>query len=746
MLVSRQCESEQNPWPFCKPAPSTRMSTHYEPPLSTQPEWPGSYPSFLPPGDNIFGQSYDHVAGSSDNAQTSASQPRSTVTDNGAGEIENKSPVNSSSLAGLGDRRSFDPLGLRQKLPSPIQDHHHQQQQQPEGRESMYIHRSPSQPTQQEQGNALSEQHGLGISVTPSISVTGAGGQGQDLLATRQGGIHEGQGVKEEEDDGLDDEEMLDDEDDCGDGSSSQPQTAAERTAQRRKMKRFRLTHQQTRFLMSEFAKQPHPDAAHRERLSREIPGLSPRQVQVWFQNRRAKIKRLTADDRDRMIKMRAVPDDFDNVQALHSPYGAVHTLSTPMGSPADFSASPYAEHMMRPLMVDVRRGDGSDDHLSPTGLSPAFGNIGFNPSGNMGNSDLLSPISPASGERYGYPGHLSSPLSAAPRTSNPFNRQQQGSMDAGMQMHSHHQRQGIRPLQPLQLRETMSRSRSDSLQSPLRSSMSWKGDAIDYSTYHGAQSPHLSGRHNSIYQSGSDSIGTPSTLAGYDSSSYTGSTVHSPTHMPYPGFSPSGLQNNSQSRTNRLRSASAAASMQPLSLDLRSTPYRPPGAGLANHSPTAQTRAASGSHLGSAPTSYSASFPSAPLTAPVDFSLPRTPSSSYRSQTDYSVPQMSAPIAPPNDFSQAFHNIGAGGAGRNSIRDGGSLTSGSGTTLHPIGGGAGSQAVGSVVSPPGRADDYNSSSSAASHHDGGAGLKRKQSFGVGASATSGSAHYGSAN
>lgn len=41
---------------------------------------------------------------------------------------------------------------------------------------------------------------------------------------------------------------------------------------------------------MSEFARQAHPDAAHRERLSREIPGLSPRQVQVWFQNRSERI------------------------------------------------------------------------------------------------------------------------------------------------------------------------------------------------------------------------------------------------------------------------------------------------------------------------------------------------------------------------------------------------------------------------------------------------------------------------
>lgn len=70
-----------------------------------------------------------------------------------------------------------------------------------------------------------------------------------------------------------------------GEGTT-QGMTISERRQEKRKMKRFRLTHNQTRFLMSEFARQAHPDAAHRERLAREIPGLSPRQVQVWFQNR----------------------------------------------------------------------------------------------------------------------------------------------------------------------------------------------------------------------------------------------------------------------------------------------------------------------------------------------------------------------------------------------------------------------------------------------------------------------------
>jgi hypothetical protein len=52
---------------------------------------------------------------------------------------------------------------------------------------------------------------------------------------------NEGQaGVKDEDDDILDDEEMLEGEGEGEGDAPPQPQTAAERTAQRRKMKRFR--------------------------------------------------------------------------------------------------------------------------------------------------------------------------------------------------------------------------------------------------------------------------------------------------------------------------------------------------------------------------------------------------------------------------------------------------------------------------------------------------------------------------
>ncbi|KAI0881028.1 uncharacterized protein GGS22DRAFT_74722 [Annulohypoxylon maeteangense] len=679
MLVTRHLEPEQNHWSskfettFHK-STSPRMSS-YDGHLSTQPDWQGQY-SFLPPGEsNIFAPPFEQVTGSSSNNDISSQQRPASAHNN---TLDNTNQATQSSIhSPMSHSRILDPLGLRQpKAESPVHEHADVQG-------ASYAIKAESA---HEESLASTDPQGLPLG--PSALGSASSVQGQE--ATSGPTVNEDSAIgKDEDDEVLDDDEMVE-----GEGeSTTQPQTAAERTAARRKMKRFRLTHQQTRFLMSEFAKQPHPDAAHRERLSREIPGLSPRQVQVWFQNRRAKIKRLTADDRDRMIKMRAVPDDFDNVQALHSPYGAVHGLGTPITPPVDFGTSSYTDHIMRPLMVDTMRRGENDDHMSPSGLTPAFGGINFTPPGTM-NNDILSPLSPSSNDRGYYSSHLTSPLGGAQRGSNPFARQ--GSLDSGVQMHSQN-RQQIRPLQPLQLRETMSRSRPDNLQSPLRSSMSWKGDSIDYTTYSNTSgSPGIGGRHQSLYQS--DQMGSNSgNSLNYDSNSYSTSGVQtSPTNINY-----SSLQQPSQNRS-RLRATSATL---PLGLDLRHQ-YRPMSSASHSSTPRVPTTTPYGSS-----SAYTTSFPSAPLTAPIDFSLSRTPGISSRTSVqDYSMPQMSAPIAPPHDFNQALHSSMGSSSTRTPMRD-------------TFGGGPLSVSQGQGSSE--RSEDYSQEGMGGS---GGSGLKRKRS------------------
>ncbi|KAF1842022.1 homeobox-domain-containing protein [Cucurbitaria berberidis CBS 394.84] len=275
---------------------------------------------------------------------------------------------------------------------------------------------------------------------------------------------HDGVNVEKIEDQG--DEILLDEKDEACDSDGKDEDrpllTAAEIRAAKRKMKRFRLTHNQTRFLMSEFARQAHPDAAHRERLAREIPGLSPRQVQVWFQNRRAKLKRLTSDDRERMMRSRALPDDFDMAQALHSPFGNSHGLGTPLASPGSYAPSFAESNMMRPLSIDTLRRGPLDSHMSPTGISPAFGGFTFTPP--QSTADTLSPVSPHGESPFGF---HSAPLDTSPRTSNPFSMPV-STPPAYAAQHS---------IPRLTLHaDRIARSRAESLQSPLRSSMSYTG------------------------------------------------------------------------------------------------------------------------------------------------------------------------------------------------------------------------------------------------------------------------------
>ncbi|CCF43639.1 hypothetical protein CH063_13284 [Colletotrichum higginsianum] len=278
MLVTRQFDTtEQSHWSYSKfetplqksPTTPPRMSNQFEAPLPTPPEWQGQQYSYLSgPENNVFSQAYGVG-----NETSEATQPRTTA---GATAQVDTHTKQQQQNTGLDSRGASDPLGLRQvKQPTPEDEPEDRQpQQQREQRQG-------SQPSEKTAETALLESAPLTEmqSQTMSSNSTSLAEQEAEAAAAAQMDNDEANLSKEDDDDVLDDDDMLDD----GDGT---PQTAAERTAARRKMKRFRLTHQQTRFLMSEFAKQPHPDAAHRERLSREIPGLSPRQVQVWFQNR----------------------------------------------------------------------------------------------------------------------------------------------------------------------------------------------------------------------------------------------------------------------------------------------------------------------------------------------------------------------------------------------------------------------------------------------------------------------------
>ncbi|KAF9883786.1 hypothetical protein FE257_002816 [Aspergillus nanangensis] len=74
--------------------------------------------------------------------------------------------------------------------------------------------------------------------------------------------------------------------------ASRRPQRKSTLTQQQKNNKRQRATQDQLVTLEVEFNKNPTPTAATRERIASEI-NMTERSVQIWFQNRRAKIKML---------------------------------------------------------------------------------------------------------------------------------------------------------------------------------------------------------------------------------------------------------------------------------------------------------------------------------------------------------------------------------------------------------------------------------------------------------------------
>lgn len=78
--------------------------------------------------------------------------------------------------------------------------------------------------------------------------------------------------------------------------------------------RRRRLNSQESTRLTSFFDRCPRPNAAQRQQLSLQL-GLSPRAIQIWFQNRRAKVKRDQLDTTDGMLlfKPTIIPASVDD-------------------------------------------------------------------------------------------------------------------------------------------------------------------------------------------------------------------------------------------------------------------------------------------------------------------------------------------------------------------------------------------------------------------------------------------------
>lgn len=123
-------------------------------------------------------------------------------------------------------------------------------------------------------------------------------------------------------------------------------------------------------------------------------------------------MKRMSSDDRERMMKSRALPEEFPILQTLHT-YGG-RMIGTPLGSPTDYS--PPSNLGFRPDPLGRRRPMDEEVGVSPT--NNAFASLSFNTP--TSNGDLLSPVS---GERSGYLPYVTAPLGPPQQRGNPFSR-----------------------------------------------------------------------------------------------------------------------------------------------------------------------------------------------------------------------------------------------------------------------------------------------------------------------------------
>lgn len=170
----------------------------------------------------------------------------------------------------------------------------------------------------------------------------------------------------------------------------------------------------------------------------------------------------MSSDDRERMMKSRALPEEFPILQTLHT-YNS-RMMGTPVASPTEYSSG-TAGGIYHRSDPHRRRHLGEDEvAVSPT--TPAYG-LSFTPT-TPSSGELLSPVS-TSGERSTYLGYMAAPLGPQQR-GNPFSR-------ATDPYRAH-------PSVPrLQLHDTP-RSIGENSNSPLATSTAYSGNPMSHDDY----------------------------------------------------------------------------------------------------------------------------------------------------------------------------------------------------------------------------------------------------------------------
>uniref|UniRef100_A0A8H7TSN5 Homeobox domain-containing protein n=1 Tax=Bionectria ochroleuca TaxID=29856 RepID=A0A8H7TSN5_BIOOC len=106
--------------------------------------------------------------------------------------------------------------------------------------------------------------------------------------------------------------------------ASRRPPRKSTLTQQQKNQKRQRATQDQLATLELEFNKNPTPTALVRERIAEEI-NMTERSVQIWFQNRRAKIKNLAK-------KSLETGEDIDSIPESMRAYLAMQAMESGKG------------------------------------------------------------------------------------------------------------------------------------------------------------------------------------------------------------------------------------------------------------------------------------------------------------------------------------------------------------------------------------------------------------------------------